>query len=144
MRSGWLNINALLKNVENQTVADPQWLPQYFFPSINVNVDQQLFGCPDSPKYIILCSAQEINEYRFGTTCEWVNNDRNYILGWTIPLITVGSMFCPVPLRPAPIKYTGSHLFLSAVYFHFRHNQLSIYINLVCFDSISTKANLVQ
>ncbi len=81
-----------------------------------------------------------------GTTCEWVNNDRNNILGWTIPLITVGSMYSrpTVPLRPAPIKYTGMHPFLSAVYFHFRHNQLSLYINLVCFVSISTKDNLVQ
>ncbi len=44
-----------------------------FFLSIKVNVDQQLFGYPRSSKYLILCSAQEINEYRFGTTCEWVN-----------------------------------------------------------------------
>ncbi len=34
--------------------------------------------------------------------------------------------------------------FVSAVYFHFRHNQLSLYINLVCFDSISAKENSVQ
>ncbi len=68
--------------------------------------------------------------------------------GWTIPLITVGSMFSHkyslqnVSLRPAPIKYTVTHLFLSAVYIHFRHYQLSLY--LVCFDSISTKDNLIQ
>ncbi len=52
-------------------------------------------------------------------------------------------MFSTVPLRPTPIKYTSMHPFLSAVYFHFRHNQLSLYINLVCFDSISTKDNSV-
>ncbi len=40
----------------------------HIFPTIKVNVDQQLFDYPDSPKYIILCSAQERNEYRFGTT----------------------------------------------------------------------------
>ncbi len=34
--------------------------------------------------------------------------------------------------------------FVSAVYFHFRHNQLSLYINIVCFDSIGSKDNLVQ
>ncbi len=27
-----LNINAILKKVENQTVSGPQWLPYYFFP----------------------------------------------------------------------------------------------------------------
>ncbi len=41
-------------------------------------------------------------------------------------------MFSTVPLRPALIKYTGMHPFLSAFYFHFRHNQLSLYINLYC------------
>ncbi len=39
---------------------------------------------------------------------------------------------------------TGTHPFVSAVYFHFRHNQLSLYLNLVCFDSIGSKDNLVQ
>ncbi len=34
---------------------------------------------------------------------EWVNNDRNKILAWTIPLMTVGCMFSSVPLRPARI-----------------------------------------
>ncbi len=34
-------------------------------------------------------------------------------------------------------------MFVSAVYFIFRHNQLSLHINLVCFDSIS-KDYLVQ
>ncbi len=29
--------------------------------SIKVKVDQQLFGFPPSPKYLILCSAQERN-----------------------------------------------------------------------------------
>ncbi len=31
------------------------------FSTIKVNVDQQLFGYPDSSKYLLLCSAQEIN-----------------------------------------------------------------------------------
>ncbi len=35
-------------------------------------------------------------------------------------------------------------MFVSAVYFIFRHNQLSLHINLVCFDSISAKDYLVQ
>ncbi len=44
-------------------------------------------------------------------------------------------------LLTAHILYTRTHPFVSAVYFHFGHNQL--YINLVCFDSISAKDNLV-
>ncbi len=52
-------------------------------------------------------------------------------------------MFSSVPLRPARIEYTGTHPFVSTVYFHFRH-KLSLYINLVCFDSVSAKYNLVQ
>ncbi len=32
-----------------------------FFPTIKVNVDHQLFDYPDSPKYLLLCSAQERN-----------------------------------------------------------------------------------
>ncbi len=147
-----LNVNAILRNKENQTVADPQWLLIYiyfifsilffFFFTIKVNVDQQLFGYPDSPTYLILCSAQERNEYRFGTTWEWVNNDRNVIVGWTIPLMTVGCMFNTVPLRP--ICRRASVCLRCCVYFHFRHNQLSLNINLVCFDRISANDNFVQ
>ncbi len=44
------------------------FIKHHICPTIKVSVDQQLFGYPDSPKYIILCSAQEINEYGFGTT----------------------------------------------------------------------------
>ncbi len=60
-----LNVNAILWNKENQLLTLGDF---HIFPTIKVNVDQQLFGYPDSPEYIILCSAQERNEYRFGTT----------------------------------------------------------------------------
>ncbi len=50
--------------------------------------------------------------------------------------MTVDCMFSTV--RPARI-YRHVSIFLSMVYFHFRHNQLSLYVSLVCFDSISTK-----
>ncbi len=69
-----LNVNAILRNKENQLLTLGDF---HIFPTIKVNVDQQLFGYPDSPEYIILCSAQERNEYRFGTTWEWLNYDRN-------------------------------------------------------------------
>ncbi len=39
-------------------------------------------------------------------------------------------MFSPVPLRPARIKYAGAHPFVSAIYFNFRYDQLSLYVNL--------------
>ncbi len=53
--------------------------------------------------------------------------------------MTVGCMFSTVPLRPA-----RTHPFVSAVYFHFRYSQLSLYLNLLCFDSISARDNLVE
>ncbi len=40
----------ILKNVGNQTVAGLQWLPYFFFPTIKVSGDQQLFGYPHSSK----------------------------------------------------------------------------------------------
>ncbi len=48
--------------------------------------------CPKQPDYklsstyIPLCSAEQRNSYRFGITWGWVNDDRIFIFGWTIPL----------------------------------------------------------
>ncbi len=55
-------INAILTKVENQTVAGQQGL-NFFYPTVKVNVDQQMFGYPDSSKKktLLLCSAQERN-----------------------------------------------------------------------------------
>ncbi len=39
-----------------------------------------------SSKYLPLCSAEQRHSYRFGTTWGWVNDDRIFIFGWTIPL----------------------------------------------------------
>ncbi len=39
-----------------------------------------------SSKYLPLCSAEQRNSYRFGTTWGWVNDDRIFIFGWTISL----------------------------------------------------------
>ncbi len=90
-------------------------------------------------KNILFCvQHKERNEYRFGTTCEWVNNDRNEMLGWTIPLMTVGCMFSSVPLRPARIRLSRLFTFILDI------NQLSLYISLGCFDSISSKDSLVH
>ncbi len=37
---------------------------------------------------VTLCSAEQRHSYRFGTTWRWVNDDRIFIFGWTIPLTT--------------------------------------------------------
>ncbi len=44
---------------------------------MEVNRDHQLFGYPYSLKYIILCSAEEINFLKRG----FVNDDRIFIFG---------------------------------------------------------------
>ncbi len=76
----------ILKNVGNRAVLGHHWLPLYFFfPPLEVN------GAPKQPdyklfsKYLPLCSAEQRNSYRFGTTWGWVN-DRIFIFWWTIPL----------------------------------------------------------
>ncbi len=37
-------------------------------------------------KYLLSCSTEDRNSYRFGTTCGYVNDNRINIFGWTIPL----------------------------------------------------------
>ncbi len=66
-------------------------LHSIFFPTMEVN------GAPKQvtnflSKYLPLCSAKQRNSYRFGTTWVWVNYDRIFIFGWTIPLNLVWKM----------------------------------------------------
>ncbi len=74
-----LNLSEFLSSAEHKCFFKERGKPNscwssvtsiVFFYFIKVNMDQQLFGFPPSSKYLILCSAQERNEYRFGTTCE--------------------------------------------------------------------------
>ncbi len=58
-----------------------------FFPTMEVNGAPKQPGYKLSSKYLPLCSAEQRNSYRFGTTWEWVNDDIIFIFGWTIPLI---------------------------------------------------------
>ncbi len=55
------------------------------FPTMEVNGAPKQPGYKLSSKYRPLCSAEQRNSYRFGTTWGWVN-DRIFIFGWTIPL----------------------------------------------------------
>ncbi len=57
-----------------------------FFP-IEVNGALKQPGYKLSSEYLPLCSAEQRNSYSFGTTWGWVNDDRIFIFGWTIPLI---------------------------------------------------------
>ncbi len=61
------------------------WIIVIFSPTMEVN------GAPKQPdykltsKYLPLCSEQR-HSYRFGSTWGWVNDDRIFIFGCTVPL----------------------------------------------------------
>ncbi len=54
--------------------------------TMEVNGAPELLCFPQSSEYLPLCSAEQRHSYRFGTTWGWVNDDRIFIFGWTIPL----------------------------------------------------------
>ncbi len=54
--------------------------------TMEVNGAPELLCFPHSSEYLPLCSAEQRHSYRFGTTWGWVNDDRIFIFGWTIPL----------------------------------------------------------
>jgi len=56
-----------------------------FFSTMEVNGTKQLFGSNRSSKYLPMCSAEERNSYMFVTIWEWVNDDRIFIFGRSIP-----------------------------------------------------------
>ncbi len=84
-----LNINDILKKVENHTVSGPQWLTQYFF---------SFYQSQCGPATVWLPTFFKIPYFVFSTRKKWIQvwdnmwvskyNDRNKIVGWTIPLIT--------------------------------------------------------
>ncbi len=61
--------------------------------TMEVNGAPELLCFPHSSKYLPLCSAEQRNSYRFGTTWGWVNDDIIFIFGWTIPLIQNSAIF---------------------------------------------------
>ncbi len=48
---------------------------------------RQLLGSQHSSKYLLLCSTEERNSYRFGTTWGWENR-------WTVPLSWCSGEWC--------------------------------------------------
>ncbi len=75
-----LNIKEdILKNADNQTLAGHHWLlrKKYYESQWGLVTVCYLH----SSKYLLLCSADEINSYRFGMTWGWVNNDNFLFVG---------------------------------------------------------------
>ncbi len=72
-------------NLGNRAVLGHHWL-SIFVPTMEVN------GAPKQPayklssEYLPLCSAEQRKSNRFGTTWGWVNDDRIFIFGSSIPL----------------------------------------------------------
>ncbi len=58
----------------------------FFFPTMEVNGAPKQLVYTLSSKYLPLCSTEQRNSHRFGTSWGWVNDDRMFIFGWTIPL----------------------------------------------------------
>ncbi len=82
-----------------------------FFPTMEVNGAPEQPGYKLSSKYLPLCSAEQLNSYRFGTTWGWVNDDRIFIFGWTIPLSrNFGDLY-----------FTGVIIFQPTFYFYSLH-----------------------
>ncbi len=54
--------------------------------TIEVNGAPELLCFPHSSEYLPLCSAEQRNSYWFGAAWGWVNDDRIFFFGWTIPL----------------------------------------------------------
>ncbi len=87
----------------------------FFFP-MDVNGAPKQPGYKLSSEYLPLCSAEQRHSYRFGTTWGWVNDDRIFIFGWTIPLSPfAGLHICSRMsrhLNMAPLWHTSglSHL----------------------------------
>ncbi len=71
-----------------------------FFPTMEVNGAPKQPGYKLSSKYLPLCSAEQRNSYRFGTTSGRVNDDRIFIFGWTIPLIAHHFILILIELDP--------------------------------------------
>ncbi len=82
------NLYECVCSAEHKGRYSEEWGTQssIFSPTMEVN------GAPKQPdyklssKYLPLCSAEQRNSYRFGSTWEWVNDDRIFIFGWTVPL----------------------------------------------------------
>ncbi len=91
---------------------------------MEVNGAPELLCFLHSSEYLPLCSAEQRHSYRFGTTWGWVNDDRIFIFGWTIPLnfLESNSTVCITPLvwvssrQAVSLCISGGYISLSAGY----------------------------
>ncbi len=77
--------------------------------TMEVNGAPELLCFPHS-EYLPLCLAEQRHSYRFETTWGWVNDDRIFIFGWTIPLR------CKVNI-PLPVTYVLIHYHIQNCFF---------------------------
>ncbi len=80
----------ILKNAGNQRVDFPHWLTKYLFP---------YYGSQWGPTTVFSSQILKYILYRFGRTWGWLNYEKCYIFGWTVPLmmnlfITNNSLEC--------------------------------------------------
>ncbi len=68
--------------------------------------DPELLYFPHSSEYLPLCSAEQTHSYRFGNTWGWVNYDRIFIFGWTIPLSVLMLWSQSIRSLSSPYKFT--------------------------------------
>ncbi len=71
----WNTKEDILKNVDNQNVGKYIVLVQFDF-----------YYMDKKNKKFLLCSTEEKKSYRLAKSWGWVNYDRIFIFGWTIPL----------------------------------------------------------
>ncbi len=70
-----------------------------FHPTMEVNGYRQLSGSQHSSNFLLLCSTQETNSYRFVKALRWINNDRINIFMWTVPFKHLNFCLNPSGLR---------------------------------------------
>ncbi len=84
MAWGWVNHGVIFIFENSVIIYSPS--SSFFFPTMEVNCAPKQPGYKLSSKYLPLCSAEQRNTSRFGTTWGWVNDDRIFIFGWSIAL----------------------------------------------------------
>ncbi len=108
-----LNLNGIVSSAEHKCYFREGGKPNCFWSSVTYIVFFSFYQSQCGPATVWFSTFFKIPYFVFSTRKKgiqvwdnmWVSkyNDRNTIVGWTIPLMTVGCMFSSVPLRPARI-----------------------------------------
>ncbi len=104
--------------------------------TMEVNGAPELLCFPHSSEYLPLCSAEQTHSYRFGSTWGWVNDDRIFIFGWTIPLSVLGNKVIHIILPASSFfcKFTYKIWTTLQVHIQWRifHKRPELCISCVC------------